>query len=154
MNITTASPTAKLTRLREIDKLLATESHPFAAILQSERDAILSTVGNPPLDLIGVTDAKAWAAAFVDTFPTFSHETAEHWFANHALAVADEVQRSAFAQGQQTQAIELIDTLKLILGGLKSNAIACRGIMVKSDGERTSLEVLIVDALATVGVRV
>lgn len=164
MNLT---PIQKLLRLKAITRALCecppirpTEPLPDAtAALLTERDAILSTVGSPPLWLAGEPSTSAWVDAFVASFPTFDRETAELWFDGLATGAAEAGRVVGRNEGMLLNAQSLgmprlVATLELVRDGLKSGAVKSQGIVNVADpaGPRRPLVERIVEDLAAVGV--
>lgn len=162
MNLT---PIQKLSRLKAIETTLSTPpplNHDRTAEvtnLLNERSAIFSTVGTPPLELMGSTDSHAWAAAFVEAFPMFDRETAQLWFVNLMLAGVEAGRSEGQDEGRKAAATELgmprlVATLELVRDGLKSGAVKSQGIVdiANPAGPRRPLVERIVEDLAAVGV--
>lgn len=150
MNLKT--PLEKLVRLKKLSETIRNPRTPISEGEAAEREyrAILASVALPPLEMIGVSDSKAWAAAFTLAFPQFDTETAEHWFANAILAGADDGMREGHAQGKQYAAAPLVDLLRNIRDGLGKGIIRSNRLKV-GDAEPKALEEIITETLTAAG---
>ncbi len=156
------SPIQKLLRLKELTRRIqqAPPMHPFEGstvtlALLEERDAILATVGTPAPELADNPNPAAHAAHFAEVFPMIGAETVYPWFESAVLAGVAAGRAQGFEEGRRLAPGmgELVDTLKLIRGGLQRGSIVAQKISnrERGTGPRPLVE-LVVEALAGVGV--
>lgn len=157
------SPIQKLLRLKQIEQTLRSTIHApnyseTREALYKERDAILASVGAPPLELIGNGDAHEWTAAFVATFPGLDVTDVYAWFANAILAGYDAGMRDGTQAESDVQARRADDgaeamasTLRMIRDGLARGIVRSQFLKLPDAEGACTLDQIITEALRKAG---
>jgi hypothetical protein len=155
----------KLVRLaelgREISKARKELRMGDVSLLVAQREELYASVEQPPAELIGNPDPKAWSQAAADYFATITPETAYAWFSHAMLA--------AYSQGQQEQRMVsfkvaqqdvaegvkgLADVLAFIRAGADAGKIRCGFLidpLAAPGSYAVSLSEMITDRLTRAG---
>lgn len=147
--------------LHSIRAAASLQDHDAAKAAAAQVEAILASVQLPPSDVFESGEAKAWGLAFAARFAGVDAEVAEAWFApaiyaGVKLGYADGLAAGRQAQGEALGVPELVDTLKLILGGLRANQVRALPMVSANapvGAKARTLETVIVEALAQAGVQ-